>query len=98
MAEPIPDAVVIAAIELVLKTLGSASIHHYMPDPKADAIEAMRGLLTAERERAAAVVTTEAAKYDDLAIGTLSVAEKIRLDQASSFLHSIADAIRKGAA
>jgi hypothetical protein len=97
MAEPIPDAVVIAAIELVLKTLGSASIHHYMPDPKADAIEAMRGLLTAERERAAAV-TTEAAKYDDLAIGTLSVAEKIRLDQASSFLHSIADAIRNGAA
>ncbi len=47
---PIPDEVCIAALELVLKPLGT-SLRHYMPVHKADAIAAMRGVLTAERER-----------------------------------------------
>jgi len=50
MTAPIPDEVAIAALELVLKPLGT-SLRHYEPRHKVAAIEAMRGVLMAERER-----------------------------------------------
>ena len=49
MAQPIPDEVCIAAIDIVLKPLGS-QLRHYMPGQKAGAVKAMRGLLQAQRD------------------------------------------------
>lgn len=62
----IADAVCIAALELVLKPLGT-SLRHYMPASKAAAIEAMRGVLAAQdeqsRERAATVCDEQASLF-----------------------------------
>jgi len=83
----IPEAVVIAALETVLKPLGT-SLRHYMPTSKAAAIEAMRGVLAAQdaqsRERSAGIV-------DDTANAVVAV------DELSAIgLRSIASAIRGG--
>jgi len=51
----IPDEVCIAAIEIVLKPLGS-TLRHYESRHRVAAIEAMRGVLTAERDRALSLV------------------------------------------
>ena len=45
----LPDEVCIAAINLVFKPLGT-SLNHYMPVHKSAAIEAMRGVLLAQRD------------------------------------------------
>lgn len=55
-ADPIPDEVVLAAVETMLKAVGNPVLRYYMPGTQARAMEAMRGLLTAEREHAAAIV------------------------------------------
>ena len=46
----IPDEVCAAAIDLVLLPLGTA-LRHYMPVHKTQAIEAMRGVLLAQRDQ-----------------------------------------------
>lgn len=46
----IPDAVAIAAIETILKPLGT-SLRHYMPASKAAAIATMKTLLAAQQQR-----------------------------------------------
>jgi hypothetical protein len=56
LMEPIPDEVCLAALELVLKPLGTSMRHYSMQKTRQGAIEAMRGILQAERERAAAVL------------------------------------------
>lgn len=91
----ISDAVCIAAIETVLKPLGSASIKHYMPGPKADAIAAMRGVLTAQAER-------DAALLDEVVDGMLAleppksaVAAAVQATQVQA-LRLCASAIREG--
>lgn len=49
MTDTVSDEVCTAAIELVLRPLGT-SLRHYMPVHKADAIAAMRGVLQAHTE------------------------------------------------
>lgn len=48
----IPDDVVVAAVETMLRSVGNPVLRYYMPASQAKAIEAMRGILTAERQRA----------------------------------------------
>jgi hypothetical protein len=55
MSDVIPDAVVLAALDLVLRKPLGTSLKNYMPQSQADAIAAMRGVMMAERERAAAL-------------------------------------------
>jgi hypothetical protein len=55
MSDVIPDAVVLAALDLVLRKPLGTSLKNYMPQSQADAIAAMRGVLMAERERCAGV-------------------------------------------
>lgn len=47
----IPEPIAEAAIDLILKPLGSAALRHYMPLHRANAIKAMQGVLAAERDR-----------------------------------------------
>ncbi len=62
----IPEPVAIAALETILRPLGT-SLKHYMPVHKAAAIEAMQGVLAAqaehERERCAKIAAAANAKF-----------------------------------
>ena len=48
--DQIPDAVCLAALDLVLKPLGTAMRHYTMPPIRLAAITAMRGVLLAQRD------------------------------------------------
>lgn len=75
----IPDAVCIAAIETVLKPLGT-SLRHYEARHKIAAVEAMRGVLQAERERAESFCDTfdGPASDSDFVTGQATAAQQIR--------------------
>ncbi len=96
---PIPDAVVIAAIELVLKPLGT-SLRHYEVRHKTAALEAMRGLLMAERERAASITDAANAHYAREQASAKAKKSRIEAHDFESMRFATAglgDAIRKGA-
>lgn len=50
-SDQIPDAVCLAALDLVLKPLGTAMRHYTMPSIRLAAITAMRGVLLAQQDR-----------------------------------------------
>jgi hypothetical protein len=54
----IPEPVAEAAIDTILKPLGTR-LRHYMPVHKAEAIKAMQGVLAAERDRVVSEVAQE---------------------------------------
>lgn len=82
------EAAIIAAIDAVLRSLGSAEFRHYMPASKSAAIGAMRAVLANERDICVAALP---AKYtEDQGID----AEMASYNDA---IDACAAAIRKGA-
>lgn len=97
----IADEVVIAAIEAVLKPLGSA-LRHYMPSAKAVAVVAMRAVLMAHGEHVAAAKHERIATLVEEFIGGIDGIQastdevEIVKDSLLNVLRSLAAAIRRG--